>query len=315
MTQQIKQTILAADDSDYTKKTVTQALGDFYTILYASNGNEVLDLVADNDTIKCIIMGMNMPQLGGLEATKKLKANFTSYHIPIIIITSHIEVENMIKAVEAGADDYMKKPVNEQELKARVTMNIRRAQRDQNANPLTHLPGNGAINKTILQRLNQPLTLLYADLDNFKAYNDKYGFNKGDTIIAQTADILSQSVLQHGSNSDFVGHIGGDDFIIISTPKHAQKIARNICSTFDKQAGSFYHEQDRLQGFISGKDRQGKICTFPLVSISIAIITNEHKKLESLAHIAQLAAELKKYAKSKPDGVVGSNVVIDIRKK
>ena len=315
MAQHAQPTILAADDSDYTKNTVTQALGSEYTILYGSNGQEVIDLVAKHDNIQCIIMGMNMPVLSGLEATKKLKANFTSYHIPIIIVTSHIEVENMVKSVEAGADDYMKKPVNKQELKARVTMNIRRAQRDQSSNPLTHLPGNRAINKTITQRLNQPLALLYADLDNFKAYNDKYGFNKGDTIIADTADILSIAVQKHGSDQDFVGHIGGDDFIIVSTPQHAQAVAQNICTTFDAHAGSFYNAQDRIAKCIKAKDRQGTLRTFPLVSISVAILTNTNKKLESLAQIAQLAAELKKYAKSKPDGETGSNLVTDRRKE
>ena len=308
-----KNTLLVADDAEYTKQTVTKVMEGDYEIIYASDGLEVLEQVKKHTNVDCIIMGMHMPRLDGLLATQRLKADFTTYHIPIIILTSHIEIEKMVRAVEMGADDYMKKPIIPEELKARITMNIRRAQRDQNSNPLTKLPGNNIINKTIIQRLYQPIAVLYADLDNFKAYNDKYGFNRGDDIIKYTATVLAAAVKQNGNATDFVGHIGGDDFIVISTPERADQIAQIICQQFDQHASLFYNEEDRHAKKIIAQDRKGNICQYPLASISVAIITNEKKELTSMPQIAQLAAELKKYAKSKPSGKLGSNYVKDRR--
>jgi len=284
-----------------------------YEIVSASNGLQVLQLVTQHPDAVCLIMDITMPHLDGLKTTYILKSNFATYHIPIIILTSQIAIEDMLNAVEMGADDYMKKPFDNDELIARLMMNIRRTERDQNANPLTKLPGNTSINRTILMRLNQPLAVLYADLDNFKAYNDKYGFNKGDSVITDTAHLLSFAIRKHGNPNDFLGHIGGDDFVIISTPDKAETIADTICKDFDKKAINFYNQQDQEKKRIISYDRLGNIQEFPLVSLSIAIITNEKKELTSMPQIAQLAAELKHYAKSKPSGELGSNFVLDRR--
>jgi diguanylate cyclase (GGDEF)-like protein len=207
----------------------------------------------------------------------------------------------------------MKKPFDPQELRARLTMNIRRAERDQNANPLTKLPGNSIINRTILQRLKTQLAILYVDLDNFKAYNDKYGFNLGDDVLKYTAETLIFAVKNHGNARDFIGHIGGDDFIILSTPEKAETIATTICTLFDEKSEQFYNEEDRTRKKINSYDRLGNLQEFPLVSISIAVVSNEKKELSSTAQIAQIAAELKHYAKTKPHGKLGSNYVKDRR--
>jgi diguanylate cyclase (GGDEF)-like protein len=194
-------------------------------------------------------------------------------------------------------------------------MNLRRADRDQNSNPLTKLPGNSIINRTITQRLSSPLAVLYADLDNFKAYNDKYGFNMGDKIIQYAADTLSFAVRNYGNSNDFLGHVGGDDFVIISTPDKSEIISAHICEEFDKTITQFYNQEDKERKKIVAYDRQGILREFPLVSISIAIITNEKRELVSPTQIAHIAAELKHYVKTKPDGTVGSNFAKDRREK
>lgn len=312
-TEKIKGKILVADDSAAIREAVKQALSDDYEIIEAENGLQALERVAQNQDLLCIITDLMMPGLDGFKTTHALKSNFSTYHLPIIILTSQVSMQDMIFAVTMGADDYMRKPFDPVELKARLIMNLRRAERDQNSNPLTKLPGNAIINRTILSRLSKPLAVLYADLDNFKAYNDKYGFAAGDIIIKKTADTLAFAVKTYGTPNDFLGHIGGDDFIIVSTPDVAEQIAQHVCSNFDTVAPTFYNEQDREQKKIIAYDRQGIQREFPLVSISVAILTNEKKELTSAPQIAQLAAELKHYAKSKPAGVLGSNFVKDQR--
>lgn len=305
--------ILIADDSIFTRDAINNLLTNDYEIICAKNGLEVLQLVSQNQDIACIIMDITMPHLDGLKTTYILKSQFTTYHIPIIMLTSQPATQDMANAVEMGADDYMRKPFDEQELKARIIMNLRRTERDQNANPLTKLPGASVINRLILARLNQPLALLYADLDNFKAYNDKYGFSTGDTVIYHTASLLSHAVTSNGNQNDFLGHIGGDDFIILTTPEKADLIAKTACQEFDKTILSFYSKQDQDLKKVVSCDRRGTITEFPIMSISIAIVTNEHKELTSLPQVAQLAAELKHYAKSKPSGILASNYVKDRR--
>jgi diguanylate cyclase (GGDEF)-like protein len=312
--QQTNNTVLVADDSPSMRDTVAQTLATDYQVVTADNGLQVLEQVARHNDIVCIVMDLMMPHLDGLKTTHILKSNFATYHIPIIILTSQIALEDMVLAVEMGADDYMKKPFDPTELKARLIMNLRRAERDQNSNPLTKLPGNALINRTILARINGNLAVLYVDLDNFKAYNDKYGFNMGDKVIQHTANTLAFAVKNKGNPGDFLGHIGGDDFVIISTPERADDLAEMICKEFDTTVLQFYSQEDQTRKKIVAYDRLGTLREFPLASLSIAIVTNEKKELTSTPQIAQLAAELKHYAKTKPSGVLGSNYVKDRRK-
>lgn len=305
--------ILVVDDSPTMREAVAKALESDYEIIMAENGLQALELVAKHPDILCIIMDLMMPYLDGLKTTHILKSNFATYHLPIIVLTSQIAIEDMVLSVQMGADDYMKKPFDPIELKARVLMSMRRADRDQNSNPLTKLPGNAIINRTILNRLSSPIAILYIDLDNFKAYNDKYGFAMGDNIILYTANTLTFAVQTTGNSSDFLGHIGGDDFIIVSTPEKAEQLAGKICGEFDKNAPSFYSPEDQKNRKIISFDRQGVQRDFPLVSLSIAIVTNENRELTCAPQIAQIAAELKHYAKTKPDGKMGSNFVKERR--
>lgn len=305
--------VLVVDDTPLMRDAITQALNDTYNLVVAHDGIEALNAIKQHPEIECIVMDLMMPHLDGFKTTHLLKSNFTTYHIPIMILTSQVSINDMLQAVALGADDYMKKPFDPLELKARVGMNIRRSLRDQNANPLTKLPGNAMIEQRINNQIPSPIAVMYADLDNFKAYNDKYGYQKGDEIIIYTAQTLAQAIKSSGGEGDFLGHIGGDDFIMVSVPERAEAIAAAVCSSFDTGINNFYNDQDKAAGKIISTDRQGNVKEFPLVSISIAIITNEKRPLASSPQIAQIAAELKKYAKSKPGGVRGSNYVKDRR--
>ncbi len=189
---------------------------------------------------------------------------------------------------------------------------IKMKERAENANPLTKLPGNIVIHEQIEKRIqdNSKFMVIYCDLDNFKAFNDKYGIAKGDEAIKLTAEVFKEAAKLKGNPDDFVGHEGGDDFILVSTPEKAQDVANYITSEFDKRVRSLYNEEDLKAGHIIAHARDGSIKEFPIMSISLAGVTNVHRTITSYGEVTNIAAEVKKKAKA----IEGSVFVIDQRK-
>lgn len=180
------------------------------------------------------------------------------------------------------------------------------------ASPLTRLPGGIAIENILKKRIEtqQPMAFCLIDLDNFKSFNDRYGYAKGSELLKETGRIIEEAVRTLGTPEDFVGHIGGDDFVVITEPERMRSIGEEIISRFDKRVPDFYDHGDREKGYIMGRTRQGVEMKFPILTISIAIVTNERKSLSSALQASEIAAELKDYAKSIPKSVL----VIDKRR-
>ena len=179
------------------------------------------------------------------------------------------------------------------------------------ASPLTRLPGGIAIENVLKKRLEsgRPVAFCMADLDNFKAFNDHYGYAKGSEVIKETALLIEAAVRAKGSPDDFVGHVGGDDFVFITTPELARRVCEEVIAGFDKRIPGFYDPEDRKRGSIPGKTRQGVEQQFPIMTVSMAVVTNERRKLDDPLQVSEIAAELKTYAKSLP----GSVFVVDRR--
>jgi GGDEF domain-containing protein len=180
------------------------------------------------------------------------------------------------------------------------------------ASPLTRLPGGIAIENALKRRLEsrQPIAFCVIDLDNFKAFNDHYGYAHGNEVIKETARIIEVAAKAKGLPEDFIGHVGGDDFVVITTPEYMREISSEIIQRFDERVPLFYDEEDRKNGFILGKNRQGEEMTFPLMTISIAIVTNEQRTLTNPLEASEIAAELKDYAKT----IAKSIYVVDKRR-
>ncbi len=173
------------------------------------------------------------------------------------------------------------------------------------ASPLTRLPGGIAIENVLKKRLesNHPLAFCVLDLDNFKAFNDRYGYANGSEVIKESARIIENAVKTKGTSDDFIGHVGGDDFVVITTPGHMREISNEVITQFDAKIPSFYDPEDRARGHILGKTRQGIEMQFPIMTISIAIVTNERRTLTNPLEASEIAAELKDYAKTIPKSV------------
>jgi len=173
------------------------------------------------------------------------------------------------------------------------------------ASPLTRLPGGIAIENVLKKRLEsgQPIAFSVLDLDNFKAFNDRYGYANGSEVIKEAARIIENAVKAKGSPDDFIGHVGGDDFVVITTPDYMREISTEVINQFDQRMPDFYDPAERERGYILGKTRQGIEMQFPIMTISIAIVTNERRKLTNPLEASEIAAELKDYAKTIPKSI------------
>jgi len=173
------------------------------------------------------------------------------------------------------------------------------------ASPLTRLPGGIAIEKALKHRIDSGDAFAFCviDLDNFKAFNDHYGYAHGNKVIKESAKVIETATKEKGAAGDFVGHIGGDDFVVITTPKYMREISNEIIALFDARVPSFYTKEDREKGYIFGKSRQGEDMQFPLITISIAIVTNAQRRFTNPLEASEIAAELKDYAKTIPSSL------------
>lgn len=179
------------------------------------------------------------------------------------------------------------------------------------SNPLTRLPGGMAIENILTKRLEQDRNVAFCmlDLDNFKSYNDRYGYAKGNEVIRATAAIIKAAVSEHGAKEDFVGHIGGDDFAIVTDTSRYEMICKTIIRAFDDNIPYYYNESDRQRGHIVSKNRQGQRSIFPIMSISISVVTNDQARPLNHIEMGEIAAEIKEYVKSLP----GSNYIANRR--
>jgi len=305
--------ILIADDDpdirDILKLTLEE---ENYEVIESRDGEEALKVIRSKP-LDLVLLDHSMPKMNGRQVCNLIKKDLLLQHLPTIMVTGKGEISDKIDGIDAGADDYIVKPFEPKELLARIRMVLRRTQRDLEANPLTRLPGNVAILNELSSCIDKkmPFAVCYVDLDKFKAYNDKYGFEHGDEVIRETARILIGATKELGNPEDFVGHIGGDDFVIITTPNLSDQICEKVIRDFDKISPSFYSQEDRDNGFIIGYDRQSKIHKIQLLSVSIGVVTNEMRQITHVAEVGEIGAELKKLAKSQEK----SNYVKDKRQK
>ena len=306
-----RERILVVDDEPDIRDILRLTLeAEGYEVHEAADGEEAVQMVQRLNP-HLILLDFKMPRLEGPEVCRFLKKDILLQHLPIILLTSRGELTDKIQGIEAGADDYLVKPFEPKELVARVRMILRRTARSLNANPLTKLPGNVSILEELQSRLSheKPLAVCYLDLDNFKAFNDTYGFERGDEVIKAVARVLLMTLREYGTAEDFLGHIGGDDFVLITSPATAQKISEEITSEVAQMAPHFYDEADQKRGFIEAQDRDRHARRFPFLTISIAVVTNVQRPLKHVAEIAQIGAELKEWLKNQG----GNRWVIDRR--
>jgi len=298
--------ILVVDDEQSIRmicREVLSAAG--YHVREAGNGEEAL-VEAGRFRPDIMVLDVMMPEVDGFQTAQRFRAEPQTSMTPIIFLSARGETHDKVRAFRLGAEDYVVKPFDAAELVARVEKALERRDRELGASPTTQLPGANAIESEIERRLVSPeaaeQAYCYLDLDNLKAFNDYYGYAKADGVIRQTGDVIRDVIARDGNPGDFIGHIAGDDFVLITTLERVDLVCESIISTFDRLVPLYYNKVDRERGFIEAKDRFGIERKFPLMGVSIAAVTRDSLPAGGFSDLAAAAADGKKLAKS----VVGS---------
>lgn len=246
-----------------------------------------------------------------IDICRKIRKDENNTITPVIVVSSNSSREHRLKVLHESIEYFIKKPVDEGYLYYTVKNLSRLLSTNRRISPLTGLPGNVQIQTELKKCLlkNEEFSVIYFDLDNFKAYNDVYGFLKGDEIIKFTADLILKTVHQYGEG--FVGHIGGDDFIAVVPNIDVEKLCQDVIYYFDHNIKKFYNDKDANDGYIEVANRKGIIEKFPLTSISIAVVVAETGRFNNILEIGDVSAQVKHAVKA----VMGSSYAIDRRKK
>lgn len=240
-----------------------------------------------------------------------IKANEDNAITPVIVISSNVEKQHRVEVLKCFVEHYIKKPIDEQYLYYTVKNIIRLLYINKKISPLTGLPGNVQIQAEMKKRLlnNEHFSMIYIDLDNFKAYNDIYGFMKGDEIIKFTAKTIVENVQDMDMEKGFVGHIGGDDFVAIVSDINYEKLCQNIIIDFDTGVLKYFSEQDIQEGYMEVENRKGIMEQFPLTSVSLGVVEAKPGQFDSTLEIGEIGVQVKHLAKT----VLGSTYVVNKR--
>lgn len=308
----MNQKILVVDDEEHIRKIVKFQLEKAgYAVETAEDGVQALKAI-NTSPPDLVLLDLMMPNMDGYEVCRRLKSNYQTNHIPVIMVTAKANLENKLQGFEDGANDYIAKPFAITELLVRVRNVLQWSQFQRQANPLTGLPGNVAIEREIERRIssNGKFVFMYADIDHFKAFNDYYGYRRGDDAIRLTAEIIVEAVKVAGEGDDFVGHVGGDDFVIITTPANCDAISKTIVKMFDAKIVRLFEKEDLDRGYVEVINRKGIVDRFPLLTITIAVVADTSGESAHIARISDVASELKRYGKT----LEGSVIVKERRK-
>jgi len=302
--------VLVIDDEDGIASAIKDYLEEEdYVVTVAGNGQTGLDLAIEEKP-DLILLDVGLPDMNGYEVCQKIRAVPELKYTPVIMLTAYTREKDEVTGFSVGADDYVAKPFKPVALLARIQTAIGRNRRELDANSLTHLPGNMSIIQEIEARIatKGPLSVLHFDLNSFKAFNDRYGFVRGDAAIKLTAEILGKSFAGLGTGA-FLGHVGGDDFVGVLNFFEAGPVCEGIIKEFDSRIPGLYDEEDRRRRAIVSYDRRGNKVELPIMGLAIAVVTNRQKTFAHPGEIALIAGDLKKWVKSE----IRSAYVVDRR--
>ncbi|MCH7581371.1 MAG: response regulator [Acidobacteria bacterium] len=302
--------LVADDDPDILNVVKINLELDGFEVDTAVDGEDAMQK-ATSSPPNVIILDIMMPRMDGLTALHRLRSQAGTANIPIILLTARGLPEDRVRGLELGADDYITKPFDITELAARVKAVLRRTQAARDLSPLTGLPGNFKITAEIEDciREERAFALVHGDLDNFKAFNDHYGFMRGDEVIRFCASSFNEAVESLGMAGTFIGHIGGDDFVAIIPPEMSELFAKEVIERFDDGILDLYDTADALRGYIEVIDRRGERYAFPVVSLSLGVASTHVREIGTQWEASAIAVEMKEFAKKQQ----GSTYRIDRR--
>lgn len=284
-------------------RDLLQASG--HEVALAPDGASVLERFREREP-DLLILDVSMPGLSGIDVCRELKGNPMTARVPVLMLTGEGTIDSKVTGFDAGADDYLTKPFEPRELRARVQALVRLVRREGDRNPTSGLPGGLAIDEAMERRIagGEAFAVGYLDIDHFKPFNDVFGFAAADAAIRGMGDALRGAVGSVGTSSDFVGHVGGDDFVFLSSPGQAEAIARDASARFASVVAGLVDATTAARGCYWGLDRDERGREFPLAPVSCAILVVSPDQWTSSIALGTRAAALKHRAKLAGGGAV-----------
>lgn len=290
--------VLIVDDDAGIRQVLSALMFDEgFQVSVAHDGREGLEraLASLPDVILLDVM---MPEMDGLEVCRELRSRPKTRYVCILLVTARAGSADKVAGLRAGADDFVTKPFDPDELVERVRTALRRAQDMASLNPLTRLPGNQEIRRVIESNLarSKDFALMHFDIDNFKAFNDHYGLQRGDAAIRLLGDCLTTTI-ENVEEGAFLGHTGGDDMVVVADPETAERIAIETIARWDCSVRDLYDADDLTRGFLEGIDRHGRRRRFPLMALSIGVASTIQRESMTQWQISDIASNMKNIAK------------------
>lgn len=271
-----------------------------YEVLVAARGAEALE-VCRRQMPQLIILDINLPDMDGFDVCRALRENLRTSHIPIIFLTQRDQRSDKIVGLELGADDYITKPFDIQELHLRVQNSLRRASYESLTHPVTSLPGSKLVEQQFRELLQRgSWALLYVGLENFLQFNETYGFVKGDDVLKFTALVLTNALDELGNPRDFLGHTGGSDFVLVTSPERVEFLRDEIITRLIRDLPSFYTFPDRERGYLEMQDAAGQTTRAPLMYPVVGTLISPPARFTSVREISEAAAEARQRAPRRP---------------
>lgn len=297
--------LIVDDDPDILRVVEVNLRLHGFEVLPARSGPEALALL-ENHRPDLALVDLMMPGMDGVELTRRLRADPMVTALPIIMLTAKALTSDKVAGLAAGADDYIVKPFDTSELVARVKATLRRNQEAREVSPLTGLPGNTRVQREIGDRLRSGLdfAVCYIDIDRFKSVNDAYGFARGDQFIATLARCLRRATMGVGLPPAFLGHIGGDDFVVVCHVDQFKAITDRAILDFQDASDALYDERDAARGYIEIADRRGIVQEVNLVTLSIGVALSASRLYRHPSELSEVASEMKSVAKKQTGNIV-----------
>lgn len=304
--------VLIVDDAPEVRALLAGLLGsENYELAFAGTGGEGIEM-ARKLTPDLILLDVMLPDLEGFEVCRRLREIRYLDAVPVVLVTSLSDRESRLKGFEAGADDFITKPFEFEELLFRIEINLNRAARVDSSDPLTGLPGSVAGQEELKRRVvdGSPFAYMLVRIEGLRPYRSVYGSEKVEDVVGYTADIIKEVKGKQGSGDDFASYLGGGTFSIATVPGRAELFSRSIIHLFEEGIGGFFSAGDLARGCFTTFDRRGGMLDNPLLSISIGAATNVNRNVRSHWEAAEIAEEVLDYA----SGFEGSNYRLDRRK-
>ena len=268
--------ILVVDDEPTIVELIEENLHiEGYETTHAYSGEEALEELARNPP-DLVLLDLMLPGMDGYEVCRQMQKDVRLSQIPVIMLTARSAVADKVTGYQKGADDYITKPFDAEELLVRVRAQLHHLYHE-HVSELTTLPGSEAVEEAIATRTSNPAaawTILYVDVDRMNVYNEVYSFLEGNEMIKMAAKVLRDVIASVGNPSDFLGHMGGDDFVIITTPERTPRVVQLAQARFNAAVPDFYSPTDRNQGYVVSISHEGHLTQTPLATLSFDIVDN-----------------------------------------